>query len=166
VKRVSSIIIILALSLAATAIHDFHVSITKIELNPESKKLEVMIKLFTDDLSSTLDSFAGKALSLGTQKETPAANDALKNYVASGFEITVNGKLVVLNYLGKQQEDDATWVYLESGKLGKVKQVEVVNSLLTEKFDDQANLINVNIDQVKNALTLRKGQVNGTIELK
>ena len=165
-KRVSSIIIILALSLAATAIHDFHVSITKIELNPESKKLEVMIKLFTDDLSSTLDSFAGKALSLGTQKETPAANDALKNYVASGFEITVNGKLVVLNYLGKQQEDDATWVYLESDRLGKVKQVEVVNSLLTERFDDQANLINLKVKGENEALTLRKGKERGQVTFK
>ena len=162
-KRVYSIIIILALSFVATAIHDFHVSITKIDLNPESKKLEVMIKLFTDDLSTTLDAFAGKALNLGTQKEPPSANDALKKYIGSGFEISVNGKPVVLNYLGKQQEDEATWVYLESEKLGKVKQVGVVNSLLTERFDDQANLINLKVNGDKEALTLRKGQTSGLV---
>jgi hypothetical protein len=164
VKRASSIIIILALSFVATAIHDFHVSITKIDLNPETKKLEVMIKLFTDDLSTALDAFTGKALNLGTQKEPPSANDELKKYVESGFEITINGKPVVLNYLGKQQEDDATWVYLESGKQGKVKQIGVVNSLLTERFDDQANLINLNINDEKDALTLRKGQTGGKVE--
>lgn len=163
-KRVYSIIIILALSFVATAIHDFHVSITKIDLNPESKKLEVMIKLFTDDLSTTLDTFAGKALKLGTQKEPPSANDALKKYVESGFEIIVNGKPVVLNYLGKQQEDDATWVYLESEKVGKIKELEVVNSLLTERFNDQSNLINLEVKGEKEALTLRKGQTQGKVE--
>ena len=162
-KRTVSVILIVFTCIAASAVHDFHVSITKIDLNPESKKLEVMIKLFTDDLSTTLDSFSGKALNLGTRKETPSANDALKKYVESGFEITVNGKLIVLNYLGKQQEHDATWVYLESDKLGKVKQVEVANSLLTERFDDQANLINLKVKGENEALTLRKGKARGQV---
>lgn len=161
-KRLATTIILL-ISLSGSAVHDFHVSITKIDLNPESKKLEVMIKLFTDDLSTALDSFSGKTLNLGTEKEPPAANDELKRYINSGFEISVNGKILVLNYLGKQQEDDATWVYLESEKVGKVKSVDVTNSLLTERFEDQANLINLKVRGQKEALTLRKGKVSGAV---
>lgn len=122
-----------------------------------------MIKLFTDDLSSTLDSFSGKTLNLGTQNEPPAANDELKRYINSGFEVSVNGKVLALNYLGKQQEDDATWVYLESEKVGKVKSIGLTNSLLTERFEDQANLINLKVHEEKEALTLRKGKVSGTV---
>ncbi len=158
-------IIVLFLALTGSAIHDFHVSITKIDLNTDTKKLEVMIKLFTDDLASTLDHFSGKNLYLGTQKEPPAANEELKNYIETGFILSVNGKKTPLNYLGKQQEDDATWIYLESEKLGKIRSIEVTNSLLTDVFDDQANLINLSIGEEKQALTLRKGKVSGVIDL-
>ena len=157
--------VILIMSLAASAVHDFHVSISKIYLNPESKKLEVMIKLFTDDLSTTLDSFSGKKMNLGTQEEPSSANDELMRYVESGFGIKVNEKQIVLNYLGKEKEDDATWVYLESEKVGRIKSITVTNTLLIEMFDDQANLINLKVDGENEALTLRREQVSGTIKM-
>ena len=150
--------------LTSAAVHDFHVSITKIDLNPESKKLEVMIKLFTDDLSEALNQRYGTNFMLGTASEPPNANDRLKEYVNGQFAISVNGKPMALNYLGKQQEDDATWIYIESERVGKIKSITVSNPLLTDLFDDQTNLINVKVDGKKEGLTLRKGETVGEVD--
>ena len=144
--------------------HDFHVSITKIELNLETKRLEVMIKLFTDDLSIGLNGHAGTDLKLGTQNEPPNANDQLKKYVLEKVSILVNGRPTELNYLGKQQEGDATWIFIESERVGKVNTVEIANPLLIDLFEDQANLINLNINGKKSGMTLRKGETSGKKE--
>lgn len=163
-KRVAVLFALGIMVMTSAAVHDFHVSITKIDLNPESKKLEIMIKLFTDDLSEALNQKYGTNFMLGTASEPPNANDRLKEYVNGQFSISVNGKPVELNYLGKQQEDDATWVYIESERVGKIRSMAVSNPLLTDLFDDQANLINVKVEGKKGGLTLRKGETTGEVK--
>ena len=157
------ILIVLLSSLFGVAEHDFHVSITKVDLNPESKRLEIMIKLFTDDLATAMIEKFNTNVVIGTPDEPPLTNDQIKEFVLSQFDLRVNETPLELNYLGKQQEEDATWIFIESDRVGKVRSISVDNPLLTDQFDDQANLVNININGEKEGLTLRKGKVSGSV---
>jgi hypothetical protein len=72
----------------------------------------------------------------------------------------VNGKPTKFTYLGKEAELDATWCFVEVKDVKKVQTIEVQNTLLLEAFDDQTNMINLNINGRKKSGLARKGSKN------
>jgi hypothetical protein len=83
---------------------------------------------------------------IGTAAEPPQVNELIESYIQKHFLLKVNGKEVAYNYLGKEAELDATWCYVEVKNVLKVQSLEVQNTLLTEAFDDQTNMVNLNIN--------------------
>jgi hypothetical protein len=157
--------LVFCVAMVVAPLHDFHASITRIDYNAESKLLEITVRVFTDDMSKGLDDFSGAKLNFGSPMESPNVEDKLPEYLKQHFTIQADGKPVSYKYLGKELEDDATWIYLESGKIKASKSVEITNTILTDHFEDQANIINLNIRGQKNTLGLNKGTPSGTIEL-
>ena len=90
-------------------------------------------------------------MELGTQAEPPSANEYIESYLKEYLSITINGKAVEFKYLGKEAQLDATWCYLELEKVGNVKKLEIQNSIMLREFDDQTNLVNLNIKGRKKA---------------
>ena len=150
---------ILALSVALflAPLHEFHSSVMQIDHNAKSKTLQITVRLFTDDLCLSLERAGAPKMELGTQSEPPSANEHVENYLKEHIAITVNGKEVSFKYLGKEAQLDATWCYLEIEKIGNVKKIEIENTLMLSDFDDQTNLVNLNIDGRKKSGIGRKG---------
>ena len=96
-------------------------------------------------------------MELGTQSEPPSANEHIESYLQKHLTLTVNGKQVEYKYLGKEAQLDATWCYLEVEKVGNVKKLTVDNSIMLSEFDDQTNLVNLNIKGRKKSGMGRKG---------
>ena len=157
--------LVFCVALVLAPLHDFHTSITRIDYNEESKVLEITLRVFTDDMSSGLDGFTGQNLNFGTPMESPNVNEKLPEYLNTRFKIQVDGKPVKYKYLGKELEDDATWIYLESEKTKPSKSIQVTNSVLTELFDDQGNIIHIHIRGKKHTLGLSKENITDTAEL-
>ena len=137
--------------------HEFHLSLTEITHNKESKSLEIAIKLFTDDLIVALENAGAPKMEIGTEEEPPAANEYIESYLKAHFKLTVNGKPAEFNYLGKEAELDATWCFVEVKDIRKVQSLEVQNSFMLEAFDDQTNMVNLNINGRKKSGLARKG---------
>lgn len=138
--------------------HEFHLSLTEINHNSDKKSLEIAVKLFTDDLTIALKQAGAPAkMELGTEAEPPQANELIENYLKQHFQLTVNGKQAVILYLGKEAELDATWCFLEVKNVAKVQSLEVQNSCMIEAFDDETNMINLNINGRKKSGLARKG---------
>jgi hypothetical protein len=137
--------------------HDFHLSLTEIDHNVERKTLEVSIKLFTDDLSLALQAQGAPKMEIGTDREPPQANELIENYLRRNVKFVVNTKPVVYKYLGKQAEMDATWCFLEIPNVSKVQTIEIINTLLIDQFDDETNMVNLNIAGRKKSGMSRKG---------
>ena len=148
---------ILSILIVLFSVHEFHLSLTEIRHNSESKSLEVSIKLFTDDLLVALEQAGAPKMELGTENEPPEANELIESYLKAHFKLTVNGKPTDFNYLGKEAELDATWCFLEVNDVKKVQTIEVQNTVLLEAFDDQTNMINLNINGRKKSGLARKG---------
>ena len=157
---------ILALSIALflAPLHEFHSSVMQVDHNAKSKTLQVTVRLFTDDLCLALEGAGVPKMELGTQSEPPSANEHVENYLKENVAITVNGKKVTFKYLGKEAQLDATWCYLEIEKIGKVKKLEIDNTLMLSEFDDQTNMVNLNIDGRKKSGIGRKGSTKLSFE--
>lgn len=125
------------------ALHAFHTSLTEIQYNVKDKSLEITIRLFTDDLENALTKLNnGQKIMVGGKNDNSDA--VLSKYIRQHFAIlTPQKQKKTLNYLGKELEGDATWVYVEVPESQVVKGHILYNDIMQELFDDQTNLVNL-----------------------
>ena len=123
--------------------HPIHLSICEIHHNPVSKKLEISLKIFTDDLEEALLMQGTPPQYIATDKERKEANQHIFRYIQEGFWIIENGKKVQLSWVGKELSEDlmAVWCYMESEPIGLSKNVIFKNCILMELFSDQKNIL-------------------------
>lgn len=157
----SSILLILVMSSFAPAMHKYYLGLTEVHINTQKQTLDVSIKLFTDDLETELNKISNKKIDLSVSSKNkpdlPADKEVealLFNYLNKNFEITVGGKLLKLEYVGYEIENDAVWCYLEVVKFKEKGKVSILNSLLYDSFPEQSNLINVIWDGVSKSAKL------------
>lgn len=124
------------------AAHAFHTSLTEIQFNPKEKSLEISIRLFTDDLETALTKLNnGQKIMIGGKNDNSDA--VLNKYIQQHFAIiTPQKQKKPLNFVGKELEGDATWVYVEMPNSADVKSHILYNDFMQELFDDQTNLVN------------------------
>ncbi|WP_155807239.1 DUF6702 family protein [Gillisia marina] len=120
--------------------HKFYVSVTEIEYNEKAESLQIISRLFIDDLEDLLQTRYDKSIRLGKSNESTEANDYIKKYLTKKMEILLDGKVVELNYLGKEYEDDMLILYMEIPKVISFKKIGLKNALLTDMFSEQKKL--------------------------
>jgi hypothetical protein len=127
--------------LTVMPLHDFHVSITQIEHSSKSGRLEMAVKVFTDDLEAAIQPIGLPTLHLATPQEHAESPTLIQKYLQQHVILRVDGKAVQMTYLGKEKESDATWCFLESLPMDEPQRLEVTNSLLLSLFEDQVNIV-------------------------
>lgn len=124
-------------------LHPFHLSVTNVYYKPNEKVVQVEQRVFLDDLEEALRDYTGNQELNVTENDDEMISEIAGKYLLEKFKITANGKSVELVYLGNELEIDANvmWCYFEAEKVKKFDSFTVTNSILTEKFDDQENII-------------------------
>jgi hypothetical protein len=148
---------------AAAPRHAYHVSLTEVTYNAETQALEIAVKLFTDDLEGTLEALGAPRLHLDTPQEHQDAPALIARYLDHRLTWTIDGEARTAKYLGKEYEDDATWCYLEISGLGPFWEFSVRNLLLTERFEDQSNLVHVSVGGRTQSLLLNAQKPTASI---
>lgn len=148
-----------------TLIHPFFISLTEMQYNSQSKKMEIAQKIFWDDLEVGLaKEFNGKVDFLNPTDKAKLESQ-IKTYLLKHNQVWVNGKLLTLNYLGHEVEEDAAWFYLESSQAETPKTVEMKNTILLEDFDGQQNIVHVYFQSKSpRSMLLGKGEEKGKVE--
>jgi hypothetical protein len=133
---------------ASSLTHAFHTSITEMRYNPKEKSFEVSLRVFTDDLEKTLstNNQNKKFVIENTDKNDPF----IEQYVRKHFVVTTpkNQKLIY-QFVGKEKEGDATWIYLEMPVNEPIKGSKIQNDVLIDMFDDQTNIVNIFVNNDK-----------------
>lgn len=133
------------LSVGLTGLHPIHVSVTDIEFDEKDKALEIMMRVFTDDLETAMRKHENRPdLDILNPKGT-TLDKLMGDYLQSHFQVTLDGKVQQLNYLGNERDADVFVFYIEVTNLKKWKQINVRNTVLMETFDDQSNLVHVTV---------------------
>ena len=166
-----SAIAVLFLCSSFADFHPMHLSISEVTYSEKDKSLQVMHKIFFDDLEKhieELEKAVGREvnLRLSSEQENPQADEYIRKYVESHFKLTADGKAYTGTYLGKEYETDAVWIYVEVPKIKRPKQLDVSDTFLIEFYDDQSNFVHFNINQQKKSLRFQKGKEQQQISFK
>lgn len=138
-------------------LHPFHVSVCEIYHNSKTKTLEVSLKIFTDDLELAIQKGGNSNFQLLDQSADQIDEKQIGKYVSEKFKVSINNRQEDLTFLGFEFDQDAVLCYFESGKIKKISEVEIRNSLMTEIFDDQINLTHFQYqDEMKSLKTSKE----------
>lgn len=142
-------LVFLCTSVVMLLAHPLHVSVTEIEFDQKEKSLEIMMRIFTDDLEEAVRKKQQRKLNLLDPART--TTDALiGDYLAAHFTVKVDNRALKLEYLGHELEADAVICYIEVKNVKKWKTIEITNDIIMEVYNDQSNLVNVTFgDEVK-----------------
>ncbi|WP_373511741.1 DUF6702 family protein [Persicitalea sp.] len=147
----------MVLLVSARPKHEYHISVTKLNFNPSQRSLEISIRAFTDDLE--------KGLSLANEnrrimlRNGDDNNPLVEKYIRKHFAIADPArKLRTVQYIGKEEEADATWLYLEVPFSGNPEGWVMKNELLMEAFDDQVNMVNAKWGDDRKTYLFKKGK--------
>lgn len=149
--------------ISASSAHKFYVSITKMEYVKEKNSLQIITKIFTDDIEDALQQRYDPSISLDTKKETSEANEFLEKYLLRKLSVTINGKPVALHYIGKEYDTDMVVAYIEVTGVKTIKNIEIENKILMELFSDQQNIIHLKTPNSRRSLILDKDEPKGKL---
>ncbi len=148
------ILVSLVLSTQSTSTevpHDFHVSKTSVHYNNTNQSLEVTLHIFIDDLELAMIAQGMERTFIATAEEHMQADELIHRYLQSVFSVKVNGQPVSFSFLGKEESEDliAIWCYLEGKDIDEPNEVLIQNSVLTDIYDDQKNMVSFTSDSVR-----------------
>lgn len=130
--------------------HDFHASLAEVEWNADARKIEVSLRLFPDDVEKALSRIHRRDIRI----ESAGSEEALARYVNSRFIFSGGTHRSRFKVVGTETRVDSMWLFLESGwSGGPLDEARVENSLLTELFTDQVNLVNLQLKSKRMTLT-------------
>ncbi len=143
--------------------HKFYVSVTKVEYNEEAETVQIITKIFIDDVEQVLNERYNTETHLDTKKETARDRELLEEYILKKLKVEVNGEEAKLNYLGVDYETDIVKSYIEITGIKKCSSIGVENTVLMEKFEEQQNIIHLTVRDEKRTMILEKENPNGLL---
>ena len=125
--------------------HPLYISVTEINHNAKDRILEVSCKIFTNDFEAVLEKMSGSRVDLSAAAAKAASDKLIDTYVGKHLRLKVDGKPVVLHFVGSEQENDGTWSYFQVNDVPAVKRVDAVDELLYDSFNQQINIMHVTV---------------------
>ncbi len=122
----------------AEATHDFHVSYTRMAVEPTV--ISAQIRVFSDDITQALiERSKATSITLGS----PQAEAAFGAYLAEHFPVTVNGRRLV-PVVASGSQDSQMWSYIVTWTSPvPITSVTMHNATMMELFGDQQNIVKI-----------------------
>ena len=152
------------LFLSSFSAHKFYVSVTQIDYVPSKKRVEITSRIFIDDLEKALTKKYNKKVNLTSTKELPEAEELIKSYLKEKIKVSINKKPQNIEFLAREVEGDVLILYTKIAVSKKINTFEIYNSLLTEVYADQQNIVHTNINSNKKSILLTNTELKGKID--
>ena len=140
----NTLLIVLFVSMSSMAAHKFYMSIYQINYAPQKKMIQITSRIFIDDLNDALEKKYHKKYFIGTDRETPEDEVAMKKYLSEKFILKLNGTAKPMSFLSKEVDTNVLVCYFKITDVSKINKLEIENSALTELNDEQQNIIQAN----------------------
>ncbi|HEX5168068.1 MAG TPA: DUF6702 family protein [Cyclobacteriaceae bacterium] len=156
--------IVFALLFQVQAVHPLHVSVTEIEYDEKEKELEIMMRIFFDDLENAIRVSRKTAdLDLLAPPQELKTEKIIGEYLAGRLAVNLDGRQHPVHYLGQEVEGEAMICYLLVSNVKKWKTIEITNSTLQELHDDQSNIVHVIVGEKTKSMRLVKDKPSGSV---
>jgi len=134
-----------------------------VEFVKEKEVIQIITKIFTEDIEQALQARYSPSVSLDSKKETEADVALLKKYLLQKIKIKVNGNPVNLNYIGKEYDVDIAKIYFEIENISELQSIEIENKVLIDMFSEQQNIIHLKMPDNRMSLILDKANPKGVL---
>ena len=160
----TTLVLILFPILISSISHKFYVSTTNVEYVPEMQTIQIISKIFVEDLEKVLQERYSHLIVLNPKKETKTDINYLKKYVNQKLKINVNNKPVELIYIGKEYDIDIVNMYFEIENISELTSIEIKNKILLDMFPEQQNIIHMITPDVNRNMILDKNHPDGLLK--
>jgi hypothetical protein len=150
------------LSIPASA-HRYHTSLTRIDYDADEKLAQITMRVFTTDIEDALTKKNGGKQQIHLDK-TPKVDEMILSYLADRFVLkNKGGETKKLRWVGLQTENDVTLLFVETPMPEGFEGATLENSILSDQFDDQVNLVTTRFGGAKTDLVFRTNDVPQTL---
>ena len=153
----------LVVILCSFAWHKFYVSVTQIDYVPNKKRVEITSRIFIDDLEKALEKKFKKKFYITSTKEIENSEILIQEYLKEKIKISINKKAQNIEYLAREVEGDVLIFYTKIAISKKINTFEIYNSLLTDLYKEQQNIVHLNINGNKNSFLFTNSETNQKI---
>src|SRR5215475_150734 len=125
--------------------HKIHVSVTYLEFNQPKQTVEVVIRVFTDDLENALSRSGSRTVKIDPESagKDRRVGDLVMAYLRRNFELKNKaGRPLTLSWNGIEGQMDMFWLYVKGRMPGGLEGAQMRNKIFCELFDDQVNIVN------------------------
>jgi len=152
---------------AFTGAHKFYISVTNVDYSEKNQSVQIITRIFIDDMNAVLKERYGISSKLGTDNESADDRAYFEKYIRTKFLVEVNGETVKYDFIGKKYDTDMVICYLEvtDVPLKNLKQIGIQNEVLTDIYDDQQNVVHFKINGKKKSHVLIKSHPKGMLNL-
>lgn len=133
--------LLVLLQLSFSTLHEYYVSLTEINYNPDKERLEIISRLFHDDFEKVLQERYYKNIELKPSVQSDGVEEFIKKYFDKKLTLNFSEKNLKLDYLGYEFDEDRINIYLKVDQINDFKSLTVNNLLLTDVIEDQKNIV-------------------------
>lgn len=140
-------------------LHPIHLSYTNVEYFKSENKFKILFKIFTDDFDKIILKKYGFKLEFEKKKEPKHYKKIISKYINENFKIFINNeKISILKYDFHKFKDGEPTLYLNFtyNYKGSIKSATIINTLMTDLYLDQKNLLIFNYKKIQKALKFDK----------
>lgn len=127
--------------------HPYHVSAMEIEYNRSAAVLEMSIKIFIDDFENVLKKNYQPKIDLHKNEYRLVMDKLIDDYIKRHIFIINKNKKYTIKLFGWETDKESVIIYATApvSKLD-TSNIEVVNTVLFDFFDDQMNIVHFLVD--------------------
>ena len=139
--------------------HDMHLSVT--EISNKRGKIEVVIKIFYDDLQAAMGLIPGEEL----PANYAGAEELITEYISKNFELILNEQVLQLELMESTALLPAVWstFTIADFNFSEENKLEINNKLMISLFEDQKNIVKINLNDKKRDIAFSKSKYRDTV---
>ena len=123
--------------------HPIYISV--VEINSKENNLEIVFKIFRDDLEDGIKNNLGKNVSIDSQYKVDLNNKIIQEYLNAVTSIKVNNEKKELLFLNFILENERIKINTKINNNSIIDTIEIYNEILIDVFSNQKNVIFFNI---------------------
>ena len=146
------------------SIHPIYISV--IEINSKDNNLEIVFKIFRDDLEDGIKNNLGKNVSIDTQSKLELNNKIIQEYLNTVSSIKVNDEKKEFFFSDFLLENERIKINAKISNNFSIDRIEIYNEILIDVFSNQKNVIFFNIYNQLNNDVLDKSKKKTVLIIK
>lgn len=150
----------LLIPLSAASPHKYYVSTADIYFSPDKERLQLVVRVFTDDLQLALSTHAEEKVTLDPNNVSEETLETIMSqYFKENFFFHNTSDKTIFSFVGWEYKQDKTFLYATYKRIGLSDNLSWSNTFLMDVLPDQKNIVTLNIHEVKKSFLHTQDQI-------